>query len=70
MEEYKPPLIELFKTALRATLEEDSHGDIDNMFLLAIENKTFPERTVANFIILASGYYEKDVIKEWMITNL
>lgn len=62
---YKPQLKVLFVTALRATAKEDLFRSSTSTWELYLENNTFNERVLSNFVILASGYYSREEIEEW-----
>lgn len=66
----RPTLIKLFTSALNYTKEEDRKRNTDTTFELILENQTFHERVVCNFIILASGFYSKEETKQWIEENL
>lgn len=65
LNEYRPPMKSLFVTALRATAKEDVFRNSKSILDLFYENTTFNDRVLANFIIIATGYYTKDEIKDW-----
>lgn len=62
---YIPTLTSLFITALRATVREDINRDSSSTLELFLENSTFHERVLCNFVIIASGFYTKEEIVEW-----
>lgn len=64
-EGYKPQLKVLFVTALRATAKEDIFRNSESTWALYLENSTFNERVLSNFVILASGFYTKSEIEKW-----
>lgn len=70
MTKHVPTLKSLFVTALRATAREDLNRNSNTVWELQLERATFDERTVANFVILASMYYTKAEIGEFIEEEL
>lgn len=64
-EVYRPSMKSLFITALRATAKEDTFRNNKSILDLFYENTTFNDRVLANFIIIATGYYSKEEIINW-----
>ena len=65
----KRTLDNLFITAIKATVREDKARENDSLIHLQFEKYTFMDRIVANFLIIASAYYKKEVIEEWIATE-
>lgn len=56
----------LFSIAIKATIREDAKFLYMPLMQLIVQNETFFDRVIVNFLIIATGYYTKDEIKEWI----
>lgn len=65
LKRYFPPLKDLFIKAIQITIQEDKKRLNESIFLLQLENETFNDRVIANFLILASEYYSREDILNW-----
>lgn len=67
---YIPTLQTLFVTALRATVQEDLTRNTHSAWDLMLEETSFEQRVIANFVILASRHYTKEEIKSYIVNEL
>lgn len=65
-ERTRPTLTELFLIALEGTVNEDRARYTPTTRDLFLENATFYDRIISNFIIIASAYYSKDETRKWI----
>lgn len=66
MEDIRPSLLDFFVKSLKTTTKEDLLKLDREMNTSEERNEEFPYNVLANFILLASDYYTKEEIKEFL----
>lgn len=66
MSRERDSLDEIFISAIKATVAEDRLRGNTSLLSVIVEGKTFYERVFCNFLIMASGYYDKEELTEWI----
>lgn len=61
-----PSLEHIFTNAIEYTNKEDYGRSNSSTFIVAVENESFQERVLVNFLILATGFYSKSEIAYWI----